>query len=131
MTGTFEVILESENAEKKEQLTVEHPLVEVIEHGVGNENYGPRLTQQLPTGLPGIVAEHKKMTTRKEHYVNGEDNAKVEDSLQGRKSNVLVQEPSTKNRIEQYLISTTGTSTPTRSSGGNRDNLHKVNREPL
>ena len=66
------------------------------------------------------------MTTRKR-----EDNPREEDHPQGRGKKDFIckgndQEPNIKNRIEQYLISTSGTSTPTRASGGNKETIHQV-----
>ena len=82
--------------------------------------------EEAPTGSPGLTAEENE--TRNDHPIVGEDST-IKDNNRERTSRIVTgpgQEPKVKNRIEQYLIGTSGTSTPSRTSGGNMDKLHKV-----
>ena len=82
--------------------------------------------EQAPTGSPRFAAEENE--TRNEHPIYGENSTMKDNNHQGTSRIVTGQgqERNVKNRIEQYLIGTSGTSTPSRTSGGNMDKLHKV-----
>ena len=103
---------------------IEHLLTtEVHEQVMENEEDDP---EEAPTGFPVFAAEENE--TRNDHPIVGEDST-MKDNNRERTSRIVTgpgQEPKVKNRIEQYLIGTSGTSTPSRTSGGNMDKLHKV-----
>ena len=75
-----------------------------------------------------LSLKQEENETRNEHPVDGEDSTMKDNNHQGTSRSVKGQgqEPNIKNRIEQYLIGTSRTSTPSRTSGGNMDKLHKV-----
>ena len=104
---------------EKEQPEVqeEHEQVE------GRGDDGHSVAEHVPTGPPESSTEDRNMTTR-----NREDNTREEDHHQGRgkKDKGHDPEPNIKNIIEQYLIGTSGTSTPSRASGGNKETIHQV-----
>ena len=89
---------------------------------------GHNVAEQVPTGLPESAAEDRKVTT-----IDREDNTGKEDHHKGGKKKEFTvkgqgQETRVKNRIEQYLIGSPGTSIQTGASGGNKERINKVNR---
>ena len=110
--------------ELKLTIEKEHSVVNVIEHLLTTEAHEQVMEneeddpEEAPTGSPGFAAEENE--TRNEHPIDGEDSTRKDNNHQGTSRIVKGQgqETNVKNRIEQYLIGTSRTSTPSRTSGG-------------